>query len=440
MNKRFYQKVLAIVIAMGMVLGSSLGVSAAVELGDTGRVESNDTTLTLKKGIVVYNTEGSKVYYPNITYNYALAPVDVTDKTPTVSDDGGDMAYVVDGVTGGLTCATSSLTFDNTATIAAAAAGTEITMPITITADTSKFTKAGIYRYKLTETVETSNLTAASITRPSGYSSERYIDVYITYDSSSGYKVKGYVCFIADGVDKKIDGKTSDNNDNEITAKSSGFVNAYDTDASTGTTTTTTGHADQYYTYNLTVTKTITGTGAETTHPFPFAINTSGVTSQPFSVTTDGSSLSLTTAGAVDSSFKGTTGTEFNVGLANGKNVKLIGLPASSKITKMQETNDTNDTYKAKIDFGSTHVLDETVKAPGATAEIPSAQAISNYSDYSTTGITQTDDDYAVTNTIVDVSPTGLIFRYSPYVLLLGASFLLLLVMGRREKERDEEA
>ena len=430
------KKLVSLILAIMMI--AAVGAAGAANMGANGRVESTDTTINLKKGIVLYNTEGSTIYYPTITYNYSIAPATVTSGTTSVTDDNGNTAMVLDGVTDGVSLTDSQAVFANTSISGAATTGTEVYDTITASVDLTKFSRAGIYRYVITEEDNTAEMTTAGLTRPTGYVSTRYLDVYIRNASSGVLEAYGYVCFIATSASTEtIDGKTSTNN--QINAKTEGFVETKDTDASTSGTTNVTGNADKYYTYNVSVTKVTTGGLADKTWDFNFQINTSGVTSQPFSVTTTGINLSGTTEGAVTGSKKHVVGTALTVELEDTKQVKLFGLPANTSITQVQETNDSVDTYKVKIDLDSNNVVTEASKAPNATTDISTAQVVTNYSACSDQTITQRATAYTVTNTLLEVSPTGYVTRFAPYALILIGGIALLIIAKKRKPAKDDE-
>ncbi len=52
-----------------------------------------------------------------------------------------------------------------------------------------------------------------------------------------------------------------------------------------------------------------------------------------------------------------------------------------------------------------------------------------------------TDIDYtvAITNTLLQISPTGIVTRYAPYDLILVAGVVLLVISKKRKKNTDEE-
>ena len=44
-----------------------------------------------------------------------------------------------------------------------------------------------------------------------------------------------------------------------------------------------------------------------------------------------------------------------------------------------------------------------------------------------------------LTNTLAEISPTGVVLRVAPYVLILGAGLALLLISRRRKTASEEE-
>ena len=432
--KKTLKRLSTLALAAAMVLAMNTMVFAATTTN--GVVETSDTTITLDKTILVFNANGSTVYNPGITYNYSIAPDTSVTTGTKITDKDGDTVVVQTGPTGGATLSDSTAVFSAANTTAATSTGTALTDTITASVDLSKFTKAGVYRYVITETQPT-NLTEVGITRPSGYVATRYLDVYVK-NGTSGLEVFGYVCFTGTGT--IIDGKTPGNS--SIDGKTTGFVEQYDSNTDPDTTTLTGNLADRYYTYDLTIEKEITGDMADLTNAFPFTFATSNaVTGQQFTVAYSGSTKGSIKTGVTNG--VAAIGTDVTAELSDtsiasttdGDKLTIKGLPANTKFN-ITETNDTVDTYKVTISgVQDTDNKTETEVAANGTHAVNSvAVAISNYTAYDGTDPTTTGKYSAITftNKLDSVSPTGIVLRFAPYLLILGAGIILLVLSRRR--------
>lgn len=269
---------------------------------------------------------------------------------------------------------------------------------------------------------------AAGLTRASDYDEERYVDVYIK-NGTNGLEVAGIVVFIGN---KSIDGKTANNN--EITGKTTGFVDTYDKDINDTAETAGSGMADKYYTYNYTLTKSITGTMADKTHYFPFAIKTTGaVAGQNFTVTaTETPNLVNGVADGVAA-----TSTDINAKLKDTQTVTIKGLPANTSI-EVVETNDTTDTYNVTASDASVTAkfVDNVATAAGGT-QTTKVNPVSNYASNKITEPTALLTATTFVNNLNEVSPTNVVMRFAPYLFILGGAMLLLVASRRRKAEQE---
>ena len=75
------KKIAALVLAFAMVLSLS-SVAFAADDTYTGSENANaiisGTTIPLTKSIVLFNTDGSEIREPNISFTYTVTPVDMT--------------------------------------------------------------------------------------------------------------------------------------------------------------------------------------------------------------------------------------------------------------------------------------------------------------------------------------------------------------------------
>lgn len=93
-------------------------------------------TITFNQMLSVTNNRTYDVDDCNFAYAYALTP------------ETEDLTGVVSGIDGGVTLDTASVVFSNF--VVSASSSKELTSPISLTVDVSKFSAAGIYRYRLT--------------------------------------------------------------------------------------------------------------------------------------------------------------------------------------------------------------------------------------------------------------------------------------------------
>ena len=273
--------------------------------------------------------------------------------------------------------------------------------------DLTKFVSPGIYRYKITDETTTSALFAAGITRPDTYQTERYLDVYIKNKTSGGLEVAAYTLMKGNNI--------------TVTAsdKDSGFN--YDSESDE--------HTDIYRTFNIRIEKQVKGDIGDKTHPFPFTITINNKGKKYFC----GTDINNTSESNVES---------MTQNLTHGQVFYIRGLCPQASVG-YSETNDTIDTYKVKIEGksdpsqGAWEVLvaESDVEANGIKTLTPGK--VTNYETVnSETDVTNNAEltkyrDVQYTNTLNSVSPTGVIIRIVPFVILIAGAVVLLIVIRR---------
>jgi len=418
--KKSIKRMLAMVMVVAMIvaLGVSSAYAATPDINASGVYGSTTSTLTegvnLKKSIVFINEDGVGVYEPNITYSYAVSsPASVT---ATITDSDNNVAAVRVGPANGLSCpATVSFSAANNI-VTSSAAGVEVSKNIPLSVDLTKFASAGVYRYKITETVAAADLETAAIVRSNDYVSERYVDVYIK-NNNGALEVYGFTCF--EGNDNTSLTAASSN-------KNAGFVKGSDL-----------SDVDVYYTYNLSVKKVITGTLADMIHEFPFSISVGGQDS------TAKYQYKLADAAAnTDALLNGAAITQ---NLGHNKVIEIYGLPGNATIN-VTETNDTADAYALTISndkSGSVNTFAAAIAA-GATASMKDAAVV--ITDYSASSVatvaaaTQAYGAIEFENSLDAVSPTGLLIRFAPYVIMFGMAWLFVIASKNTKEEKKASA
>ena len=203
--------------------------------------------------------------------------------------------------------------------------------------------------------------------------------------------------------------------------KTSGF-----TDSTTNGNYTTDEMVDKYQTYNLIVSKKIEGNLAQTNHKFPFTVtlentNTTlaGYIVNPIA-NTDAELISNNTMVA---------GT-YTANLANNGSLKIVGIPTGTTV-QVEEKNDTVDSYVPTITT--------QIGVTGLTLTKTDSMAQNDTTKLTTTPFisdTTQNTEIGYTNTLDTISPTGLVFKIAPYVLMLAAGVSLIVLFIKR-KEND---
>lgn len=482
------KKISALVLALVMVLAMSstaFAADAKIPEGDnkTGISDNPDTvnggrasdafnavdnTLSLNKSIVFINDDPTNVYEPNIVYTYTISKPTMTAGATTVTDEHtatpAHTAVVYNDytlanvVTGSATTTTSTVTFaDGNAFVSATAAGTEVTKPFTFKFTPSQFPHAGIFRFLITESVATNARETAGIVSNATYSATRYLDVYVRNNGSGSYEIYGYVLFEASDANTSITSSTT---------KSNGWVNT----ASSGTPT----DVDVYTTYNAYVQKHVSGSLGDQTNAFPFTVSLDNNNSTYTRTTkirvaaTDAkaavSTGTMTWTGTLADPSDNTSGLQAsNAYIAlNGETdvtvtgtikhageIGFYGLPVDSRITVVEETNNTYDVYTA-----SATVADGTGSATAKNIDYKAASTATDYTEdvasaaLNRTGLAKLHAIESITakkvvdftNTITEISPTGVVLRVAPYAFMLATGMFLLLVSRHRRKDEEEYA
>lgn len=474
---RRVRKLVALLLSLAMVLAMSGMAMAATSLsgGEVGGFENPDEpkdnitkAVSIQKEIKVYNPDEDSVYAPEITYTYSIAAASATDgELVTVTDDTGDhgsgtsvTTTVLPGVGASDVVLTGTaanvIALTNADVLDAASNGASNIKYLEVDFSNVVFSGPGVYRYKITENVTYANtgVTDGSILN------YRYLDVYVmrstsfvaSHDGTSGnefvkddWYIYGYVCISPESVATNAGGKT---NVTTSTAKTNGFVS--ETIGNTEYT------PDAYYTYNFTVSKDLVGDDGMNSHLFPITVafdNENGPKGNFSLMASYTSGKSSIDTGAV-AAYSGPLSSAFNnpggPKLADEGSIKYIGIPNAIVVT-VTETNDVvGTTYKATVKEdtdGNGLVAVAFTSSTGELSTDSKTSSISNGKTASRTAATGgTVDTIAknvqieFTNTLETISPTGLMFRYGPYVLILICGVVLLFLgvkFMRRNKEED---
>lgn len=456
------KKLAALVLALAMVLSMTAvafaeNPPAEFENNNEEGVAGNWTNpdkptgqgnkINIKKEIIAFNPNATDVHAPVVTYTYTVTPAAVSGKT--VTDDGEDhlpenednpvtapvnagptAGLVVIGTTAGTagtaqSAAVGTLIFTNTSTWNTAADGQTNEYDITLDFSEVSFEKAGVYRYQIAETISAASYDV--IAMEDGEFDTVFLDVYVDGNGD----IYGYVCM--NGNENEVDPDTQ--------TKINGFVDGTPADGS-----------DKYYTYDLVLSKDVVGDGYAVNTAFPFTVifdNTIGYTSSFTIEQNVGSgSTGLTTLTGVPTDWNAVVKVTDGNAETNqtAGDITIKGIPAGVDV-KVYETNNVAGvtyTVATSVNGGEAQTDNNVISGstPGsAVAQTNKADHESTQKTVDTTKYTAVDKKQTVkiTNTLLLISPTGVVLRIAPYVLILIVGVAVLLIGFRRRKASAKE-
>lgn len=459
--KKTLTRIGALTLALVLMLAICTTAFATEDLSSTGVVGNGGTNVTRVANSVsfvnvltAYNPETTTVYAPRISYAFTIAAATAAADGvgTTITDNAsltaqvlpGDYDETINGVQYHVTGApTIAVTYANTSAsqgtsaqnasltsayyympdtnlLNASSDGTANTETVTVSFGTVDFPKAGVYRYKIERSVAGDAVTLNLMNFDDN--AVRYLDVYV---DGNGY-IYGYTL-------------------HELTSN----IDADDTPAKS------TGYHDTYYTSNVTISKTLNGDTLMAGHKFPFSVTfsdtaaNSGVVAASHIRVDNSPNTSNST---IDAMAKGAA-TNF-AKISTGGSVTYYGIPAGVTVTAYESNNVTGTTYHTTVDATRTEGVtsasangavdsdDETGKnitwgTRDSYAEYDSTVAFNSGLATVHTGANDGTDAFniAVVNTLQNISPTGIVMRVAPFVLILATGIVLLALIRRRREE-----
>jgi hypothetical protein len=252
-----------------------------------------------------------------------------------------------------------------------------------------EFTEAGIYRYKVTEKLASSNAAEdIVIDTASDKDGKFFLDVYVE-KNGSGFRPFSYILTSSDETPSLSTKDGADEREAAYTSKTGSVTN-------------------EYTTYDLTVSKKIVGVMAA--NDFAFNVNISNVPADVYIAQDDNAAV----AGSESNSFSARLGDE--------DSTVIKGLPSKAAYAIQEEVN--------QIEGYSVEVADDHNAAYNWIGT-------SHFGSEAATTMGQADADVAFTNTLMTISPTGVVMRFAPYMMILGAGIALVMVSRRRKAEQE---
>jgi len=186
---------------------------------------------------------------------------------------------------------------------------------------------------------------------------------------------------------------------------------------------------DTYTSYNVSLKKVVEGGMGNRQNQFPFeaTVNNSNI----FYV------VSKTDASGAESSKTDVSNTTASTTLADTEVFHIRGLNPNATIN-YTETNNTPNKYtvKATDKDGSTDVSETGVEQNGTFTAYSTVQNVTDYAVSYKEGELTKASAVVYTNTLASVSPTGVVLRFAPYILMLGAA-MFFVVLARKQREQE---
>ncbi|MCR5057113.1 MAG: hypothetical protein K6A81_00650 [Clostridiales bacterium] len=451
--KRTLRKTCALIISMVMLLAIGGTVMADADMsGQDGVIgefttpdvaTTQDKTVKIYKEITAYNPETCEVNAPAITFTYTithdttLAGADIWDASSHHDPAANVNAKTKEGVgtptiTG--TAAGVLALVPGTDKLDASVNGTANRFPLTIDFSGIDFTTAGtgagVYRYQIDETTTEATKNASGI-EEGAVPNTLYIDVYV----NGAGDVYGYVLFT--NRTGAIDARTDDDAAAAASAgKTEGFVGA-EADGQAYDPAVVASTADKYYTFNLEVEKEVVNDTytQNNHHEFPFTITLANttVTANVLPIMTVGqyATQAALTAGPIAGTWSPTIG-------HTGK-ITYVGIPTGTTVT-IKETNDVTGVTYSSVSTGADTNADSKDIATGVESNTATVNC-------NATALTAAVENHTgakevkFTNTMKLISPTGIIIRSAPYLLLFAVgAVLFILIRHGKKNEKAEEA
>jgi len=380
------KKILAFVLAMIMVMAMGTVAFAADTIDDNTTVGAAGWTVTFNDTFKI--TDGDDAAnLPAATFIYTITAgsgAAATTTSPLIT------AGVVDGSKPSITNSTHTATESGITTN---------TVDVKVDFTGVPFTAAGIYRYNVKVAQDASNVTKDDIS----------LDVKNTTPGSGSYILDVYV--------KKVENGTATTFEPYAYVLSkSGAINTFTTGTNENTVTYNESEkvdtiTHEYTTYNLTVKKVIKGDLAA--NSFDFTITISNV---PTGV--------IFTQDAVNKA--NATSYTLTAALTNNGTTVIKGLPSTVTYAIKEAVN--------QLEGYTVEVTDDN-KAHGTYTWIGTAGSATEYGNATATTIGDADTAVQFTNTLNNISPTGVVMRVAPFAIMLGAGVVLLVLSKKRKSE-----
>ena len=172
MKKTLLSKILAPVLGMTLIMGMSSYAFAADLM--SGVAVTDETSVNISKVMKVINPDLSSVDGPGMEYSYSVSSAVPSEDNggTSVTDAENRTGTVHEGPANGVSLVSSTVSFPVGTQVNASSNGADNKKYFTASADLTKYTAPGIYRYKISETLTPQDPTSVGVTRSEEHTSE----------------------------------------------------------------------------------------------------------------------------------------------------------------------------------------------------------------------------------------------------------------------------
>lgn len=449
--KNTFKKLGALVLVVVMMLSLSVAAFATADMtgeaGVIGEFANPDTPevkgdkVVIYKELTAYNPESVTVNAPAVTFTYTISPGEAGKTIIDASSHHNKIG------TEAVNAKATTKAGVGTPTITGTAAGVITLVPGTNTLKASEngtanrfsltidFTSidwnttgsgAGVYRYVISETTDEATKNASGI-KEGQAANTLYMDVYVDGNN----EIYGYVLFTNNGnIDASPD---NDSAANTTAGKTEGFVGgtvadqtAYSSDES---------KADKYFTFNLSVKKTVENDqyAISTKHQFPFELTLTNatVTANVLPIMTISDATLATQTALTATPIAGT----WQPKIAHNGVITYTGIPTGTTVTIKEQNDVTGVVYSSS----SVNADSDAARKDIFTNEWSNTATVNcNANELAKANENHTAAKVVnFTNSLLQISPTGVALRVAPYVLMLSVGMILVLFSRRRKAEEE---
>lgn len=384
---------------------------------------------------------------PDVAATYKKGTTTISDGTNTILVEPGQAAQITGGTEKTAEFKADTYTMP-TAVITAPDVQT-FTKTVSFSFDTTKFTKAGVYRFVITESLpEGANKDDVEDTGGKGengagqqdvpYQRERFLDVYVRSKDTAGvitYEIYGYVMHSGD-TDK----------DNNATGnkwalhKNSGF----DGGKQKGNGKLTPQGYTKYTPRKVKIKKKISGlVPTDTLFPFTIQLLHGGATT----AANDNKDMEIKVkypgfTPTAPNAYQIMSVDDFNAAVRNLKHddeVEIIGLPKSTTVVVKEQNKNFVGAVKSDLTgYKSIDLIDANKDTSITASKVLQPEAISATDSFSTEvskQLTNNDLGLLYHNHVDEITPTGVVLTVVPYAMMIFVSISMAFMFLTKRKE-----